>query len=111
MVSVSWFGRAKSGRTIFITSNSCRQQLNGVETKFVLVHVMKAYVNGDKTPLIPYLDNNDLLQNFKEYVRKHLCSFTLIKVLMHRKRHVARVGGKGDAYIFLVGKPSYRLVY
>jgi hypothetical protein len=71
---------------------SGRQQLNGVEAKFVPIHTMKAYGNGGITPLILYLDSNDFLQNFKECVRKHLCSFTLIKVFIHCKRHVAYVG-------------------
>jgi hypothetical protein len=61
MVSVGRFGRAKSGRTIFIIDNSCRQRLNGVGAKFVPMPGMKAYGNGGIIPFILYLDNNNFL--------------------------------------------------
>jgi len=72
--------------------NSCRQQLNRVGAQLVPVNTMKACGNGGITPLILYSENNDFLQHFKGFIRKHLCCFTLIKVLVHCKRRVARVG-------------------
>jgi hypothetical protein len=82
VVSVSRFCRAISGRAIFIASNNFRQQLDGFEAKFVPVHAMKAHGNGGISPRILYLNKKDFLKNFKDSVRKHACSFELIRVLI-----------------------------